>query len=147
MEDIKDTKVGFLKLEEKKMDNNNIFEFAARNKIRFPYKGLITVEDLFDLSLTNLDSIYKTLNKQIKQSKEESLLSEKASVDKELEVQIAIIKHIVSVKLTEQEARERASAKKEQKQKIMAIIASKQDEALQNSSVEDLQKMLDELGD
>jgi hypothetical protein len=29
----------------------------------------------------------------------------------------------------------------------MAIIASKQDEALQNSSVEDLQKMLDELGD
>ena len=146
MEDIRNTKVGFLKLEEKKM-SNNIFEFAARNKIRFPYKGLITVEDLFDLSLTNLDSIYKTLNKQVKQSEEESLLSTKASVDTELEVQIAIVKHIVSVKLAEKEAAEKASAKKAQKQKIMSIIATKENEALQNSSIDDLKKMLDELGD
>ena len=124
-----------------------IFEYATRNKVRFPFKGLISAEDLWDLSLTNLDSIYKTLNKQVKQSEEESLLSTKTTVDKELEIQIAIVKHIVAVKLAEQEAREKASAKKEQKQKIMAIIASKQDEALQNSSVEDLQKMLDELGD
>ena len=126
---------------------NNIFEFAVRNKLRFPYKGLITVEDLFDLSLTNLDSIYKTLNKQVKQSEEESLLSTKASVNTELEVQIAIVKHIVSVKLSEKEAAEKASAKKAQKQKIMSIIATKQDEALQNSSIDDLKKMLDELGD
>lgn len=124
-----------------------MFEYATRNKVRFPFKGLISVEDLWDLSLTNLDSIYKTLNKQVKQSEEESLLNTKTTVDKELEVQIAIVKHIVAVKLAEQEAREKASAKKAQKQKIMAIIASKQDEALQNSSVEDLQKMLDELGD
>lgn len=124
-----------------------MFEYATRNKVRFPYKGLITVEDLFDLSLINLDSIYKTLNKQVKQSEEESLLNTKTTVDKELDVQIAIVKHIVAVKLAEQEAREKASVKKAQKQKIMAIIASKQDEALQNSSVEDLQKMLDELGD
>ena len=124
-----------------------MFEYAVRNKVRFPFKGLISVEDLWDLSLTNLDSIYKALNKQVKQSEEESLLNTKTTVDKELDVQIAIVKHIVAVKLAEQEAREKASAKKEKKQKIMAIIASKQDEALQNSSVEDLQKMLDELGD
>ena len=124
-----------------------MFEYATRNKIRFPFKGLISVEDLWDLSLTNLDSIYKTLNKQVKQSEEESLLNTMTTVDKELDVQIAIVKHIVAVKLAEQEAREKASAKKAQKQKIMAIIASKQDEALQNSSIEDLQKMLDELGD
>lgn len=124
-----------------------MFEYATRNKVRFPFKGLISAEDLWDLSLTNLDSIYKTLNKQVKQSEEESLLNTKTTVDKELDVQIAIVKHIVAVKLAEQEAREKASAKKAQKQKIMAIIASKQDEALQNSSVEDLQKMLDELGD
>ena len=125
----------------------NIFEYASRNKVRFPFKGMISVEDLWDLSLTNLDSIYKTLNKQVKQSEEESLLSTKASVDTELEVQIAIVKHIVSVKLAEREAAEKASAKKAQKQKIMSIIATKQDEALQNSSIDDLKKMLDELGD
>ena len=129
------------------MTVENIFEFASRNKIRFPFKGMISVEDLWDLSLTNLDSIYKTLNKQVKQSEEESLLTTKSNVDTELEVQIAIVKHIVSVKLTEKEAAEKASAKKAQKQKIMSIIATKQDEALQNSSIDDLKKMLDELGD
>lgn len=129
------------------MTVENIFEFASRNKVRFPFKGMISVDDLWDLSLTNLDSIYKTLNKQVKQSEEESLLSTKASVDTELEVQIAIVKHIVSVKLAEKEAAEKASVKKAQKQKIMSIIATKQDEALQNSSIDDLKKMLDELGD
>jgi hypothetical protein len=125
----------------------NIFEYAVRNKVRFPFKGLISVEDLWDLSVTNLDFIYKTLNKQIKESEEESLLSIKTNVDTELEVQIAIVKHIVSTKLAEQVAREKAAAKKSQKQKIMSIIATKEDEALQNSSVDDLKKMLDKLDD
>ena len=129
------------------MTTEKIFEYATRNKVRFPFKGMISVEDLWDLSLTNLDSIYKTLNKQVKQSEEESLLSTKASVDTELEVQIAIVKHIVSVKLAEKEASEKAHAKREQKQKIMSIIATKENEALQNSSIDDLKKMLDELGD
>lgn len=125
----------------------NIFEYATRNKIRFSFRGLISVEDLWDLSLTNLDSIYKELNKQSKQSEEESLLNIKTQEDELLNVQIDIVKHIVSVKLAEKEAREKASAKKAQKQKIMSIIAAKQDEALQNSSIDDLKKMLDELGD
>ena len=129
------------------MNATNIFEYATRNKVRFPFKGVISVEDLWDLSLVNLDSIYKTLNKQVKQSEEESLLNTKTNVDTELEVQIAIVKHIVSVKLEEQNTREQAAAKKAQKQKIMAIIASKEDEALHNSSVDDLKKMLDELND
>lgn len=129
------------------MTVENIFEYAVRNKVRFPFKGMISVEDLFDLSLTNLDSIYKTLNKQVKQSEEESLLSTKASVDTELEVQIAIVKHIVAVKLEEQESREKAAARKAQKQKIMSIMAAKQDENLRNSSIDELQKMLNALGD
>lgn len=127
------------------MATTNIFEYAVRNKVRFPFKGMISVEDLWDLSLTNLDSIYKTLNKQVKQSEEESLLATKTSVDTELEVQIAIVKYIVSVKLEEQEVRTKAAENKAQKQKIMSIIAAKEDEALKNSSVDDLKKMLDKL--
>lgn len=129
------------------MTVENIFEYATRNKVRFPFKGMISVEDLWDLSLPNLDSIYKTLNKQVKQSEEESLLNTKTNIDMELEVQISIVKYIVSVKLAEQEARDKARTKREKKQKIMSIIAAKQDEVLQNSSIDDLQKMLDELGD
>lgn len=123
----------------------NIFEYATRNKVRFSFRGLISVEELWDLSLANLDSIYKELNKQSKQSEEESLLNIKTQEDEILNVQIEIVKYIVSVKLAEKEAREKASAKKAQKQKIMSIIAAKQDEELQNSSIDDLRKMLDEL--
>ena len=129
------------------MKEMNIFEYATREALRFPYKGMQSVEDLWKLSLTELDSIYKTLNKQIKQSEEESLLDEKNDVDEVLEMQIAIIKHIVKVKKEEKVAKEKASAKKAQKQKIMSIIATKENEALQNSSIDDLKKMLDELGD
>lgn len=125
--------------------NTNIFEYATRNKLRFEFRGLISVEDLWDLSLTNLDSIYKKLNKEIKQSEEESLLSTKTSVDVELSTKIEIVKYIVNIKLKEREAKEQAAIQKERKQKIMAIIASKKDEALQNASIEDLQKMLDEI--
>lgn len=124
-----------------------MFEYATRNKVRFPFKGLISAEDLWDLSLTNLDSIFRALNKQVKLSEEESLLNIKTTEDKELDVQIAIVRHVVKIKLEEQEAREKALIKNEQKQKIMSIIAAKQDEALHNSSVEDLRKMLDDLGD
>lgn len=107
------------------MTIKNIFEYATRNKVRFPFKGMISVEDLWDLSLPNLDSIYKTLNKQVKQSEEESLLDTKTDVDTELEVQIDIVKYIVLVKLAEQETREKARTKRERKQKIMSIIAAK----------------------
>ena len=31
----------------------NVFEIATRKKYRFPFKGMITVEDLWDLSLQN----------------------------------------------------------------------------------------------
>jgi hypothetical protein len=123
----------------------NIFEYAVRNKVRFPFRGLISVEDLWDLSLANLDSIYKSLNKQAKQSDEESLLSTKTDVDAELEIKINIVKYIVSTKLEERKARENETMKKIQKQKIMSAIAAKEDEALQNSSIEDLKKMLNNI--
>ncbi|MFG6378325.1 MAG: hypothetical protein K1W19_08430 [Lachnospiraceae bacterium] len=129
------------------MTVENIFEYAARNKVRFPYKGLVSVEDLWDLPATELDKIFKTLNSQAKQAQEESLLNTKSKEDEAIEIQIAVVKHIVSVKLEERNKREKALENKAKKQKIMEIMAAKKDEALQNSPIDELQKMLDELGD
>ena len=129
------------------MSNVNMFEVAARNKMRFPYKGQISVEDMWDLSLPALDSVFKALNSQMKQVKEESLLSTKSKADETLELQIEIVKYIVSVKLAEKEAREKAAADKEMKQKIMQIKAARQDKALLEASDEDLDKLLAELGE
>lgn len=129
------------------MSNANMFEVATRSKMRFPYKGQISVEDMWDLSLPALDSVFKALNSQMKQVKEESLLSTKSKADETLELQIQIVKYIVSVKLAEKEKREKAAEKSAQRQKIMEIMAKKQDESLESASMEDLQKMLAELGE
>lgn len=124
----------------------NIFEFATRNKLRFPFKGQISVEDLWELPLKSLDAIFKTLSAQVKQAKEESLLETKTAEDTVLEVQIAIIRHIVSVKQEEKKLREQAAENKAQRERIMSIIADKKDEALKNSSIEELEKMLADIG-
>ena len=49
-----------------------MFEIATRQKFRFPYHGSISVEDLWDLTPANLDTVYKALNSQKKQTEEES---------------------------------------------------------------------------
>lgn len=122
-----------------------MFIKATREKMRFPYKGLISVEDLWDLPVTELDKIYKELNKKVKLSQEESLLDTKSDKDEKLNTQIEIIKYIVNVKLEERKNAEKAQQRKEEKEKIMSILASKQNEVLQGKSIEELTKMLEEL--
>ena len=123
-----------------------MFEIATRTKMRFPFKGLVSVEDLWDLSVRDLDSIFKTLNAQVKKSQEESLLATKTKEDETLAIQIEIVKHIVKTKLDEAETAKQSKELKEKKQKLMEMIAEKKDEALRNASVEELQAMLDNLG-
>lgn len=123
----------------------NIFEMATRERFRFPYKGMATVEDLWAVSITGLDSIYKTLSKELKQSREESLLNTKTAQDKEVEIKIEIVKHIVEVKMAEKNARLQAKEKKEQREKIMEILADKENESLKNKTPEQLKAMLAEM--
>ena len=128
------------------MSEINIFEYAAKNKLRFPFRGSITTEDLYDPSPANLDSIYKTLSREAKKNEEESLLADKSANDVQLGVKIDIIKYIVAEKLAATERMKKAAATKLQADKIRAVLAKKQDAALENMSQEELQKMLEDLG-
>jgi hypothetical protein len=127
--------------------SEKMFETAVRTKLRFPFKGMVSVEDLWDLSVENLDTVFKALNSQVKQAKEESLLDKKTQADKVLDMQIEIVKYIVKVKLEEEAARLQAKEQKEKKQKIMAILSAKQEQDLQNKSIDELTAMLNEIGD
>lgn len=127
------------------MSNERMFEVATRSKFRFPFRGMASVEDLWDLSVENLDSVFRTLNSELKKATEESLLNVKTKQDKELETKIEIVKYIVKVKQEEELLRLKAKERKEQKQKILEIMATKQDESLQNKSIEELTAMLNEL--
>lgn len=123
----------------------NIFEMATREKYRFPYKGMITVEDMWDLSLQSLDSVFKTLNAQVKRNQEESLLKTKTDEDIELDTKIAIIRYIVGVKQQEAADRLQAKEKKEKKQKLLDALNEKRDQKIKDMTEEELEKALAEL--
>jgi len=122
-----------------------MFEKATRLKLRFNHKGLCSVEDLWDLSLKALDAIFKELNAQIKTQKEESLLEIKSQEDEILDLKISLVKHIVGIRLQEQKDRRDVAAKSERKQKLLGVIAEKQDAALRDMSVDELTKLVNEM--
>ena len=121
-----------------------LFESATRNKIRFDYRGSISVEDLWDLSVEELDIIYKNLMTKKKASEIESLLSEKKT-SPVLETKIEIVKYIFGVKIDEEKAAEQRAENAAKKQKILAILAKKQDAELENKSAEELEKLITDL--
>ncbi|MDO5134294.1 MAG: hypothetical protein Q4D81_15145 [Eubacteriales bacterium] len=124
---------------------NNLFEIALREKYRYSFKGQISTEDLWDLSVENLDAIFKGLNDEVAKSSRESLLAKESKDIQTLRNKIEIIRYIVAYKLNEVENRKKAAANKAKKQRILEIINKKQDESLQGKSVDELLAMLDEL--
>ena len=123
----------------------NLFEIATRNRYRFNYKGVMTVEDLWSLRVEDLDAIFKMLNRQKKTADEDSLLATKSAEDQDLANKIDIVRYIVSVKLAEAAERVSAAEKKAQRDKIMEIVAKKKDKALEDMGIEDLMKKLEKL--
>ncbi|HHY0047903.1 TPA: hypothetical protein ACVT6Z_001492 [Clostridioides difficile] len=123
----------------------NIFEIATRNKFRFAFRGLISVEDLWDLRLEQLDEVYKTLTTEMKKANEESLLKIKTKDQKDVELKIKIVKYIVELKLIEIENRNKEKKKKEQKQQILELINKKENQELENKSIEELNSMINDL--
>lgn len=123
----------------------NLFEIATRNRYRFNYKGVMTVEDLWSLRVEDLDAIFKMLNRQKKTADEDSLLATKSAEDQDLANKIDIVRYIVSVKLAEAADRVSAAEKKAQRDKILEIVAKKKDKALEDMGIDDLMKKLKEL--
>lgn len=127
------------------MENVNLFEKAVRGKMRFPFKGMISVEDLWDLSVRDLDSVFKTLNSKLKEVNEESLLKISTKEDEELQIKVDIIKYIVQTKLDEEAKKLEDKKNKERKEKIKEALYKKQEEDLSNLSKAQLEAMLLEL--
>lgn len=124
---------------------SGLFERAARQKLRFSFRGRLTPEDLWDLEVEDLDFIYKELRGEQKETCEESLISQPTKATSELNLKVDIVKHIVEVKLDEAERRKSRAENKLRKDRIAAILAEKQDAKLKDMSEEDLRKELESL--
>lgn len=122
-----------------------LFEKAVRNKYRFNYRGVLTVEDLWDLNVEALDQIFKSLTKTAKEASEESLLSTPSKEDEELNNKIEIVKYIVKTKLEEKAKAKEAYENKAKKQRLLEIIKRKEDAQLENMSIEELKRAMEEM--
>lgn len=130
-----------------------MFEKAVRLKLRFPSpQGALTAEDLWDLPLTstrlnqaNLNNIAKAISRQLKAEGEEDFVNPKSGADTTLQLQLDIVKHIIQVRQAENEAAHAASEKRQKKERILELIAKKQDQDLEGKPLEELTAMLSEL--
>lgn len=127
-----------------------LFEMASQFKFRYPFNGMINTEDLWDLSLTQLDCVYRNLKLELKAISKDSLIS-KAAADEAVEAQdienkIEIVKYIFNNKQAAAELDRMAAENAMQRKRIMAVLAKKQDSALENMSEEELTAMLNNLG-
>ena len=129
------------------------FEKALRQKLRFDTpSGLLGAEDLWDLPLTstrtgraNLDDIARSLNKKLKSGDDLSFVVKERKSDETVQLAFDLVKHVIDVRLAENAAALLEKERAEKKQKIMSIIASKQDESLHSMSLDDLKKLMSEL--
>jgi uncharacterized protein YcbK (DUF882 family) len=121
-----------------------MFEAAIRAHLRFatPKGGKTSVEDLWDLSLEDLNKTFQLLNADKKAVSEESLLDSKSKEQKELEMKIDIIKYIVDKKKAENTARRDKALIDAQIKGLEAILGDKEQDELKNKSPEEIRQML-----
>lgn len=121
----------------------NIFEYAAMNRLRFQYKGSITTEDLYSLSVKALDEIYQGLAAELAAKQgAKSLMAKQDKDTEQLTIKMKIVEYIYGQKIAQTEAAKRAAAQKQQDQVILDLIAKKEQQALEGKSVEELRAML-----
>lgn len=122
------------------------FKQATKERLRFETsKGVLTTEQLWDLSLTNLATIVRNLKKQLKKDNDDELsfLDDSATpVDKTVELKFNVVKEVYLEKKSDLEAIQNEASKKEHNQKILALIAEKQEGELKDKSIQELEAML-----
>lgn len=119
-----------------------MYKQASKDKIRFQTeKGLLTVEQLWDLPFTVLDRTAIQLSDEFKASGKKSFLEPKSKKDKAIKLQFDIVLDILTTKMDERDAEKSENLDKQHNAKIDAIIAQKQDEDLAGKSIKDLEKM------
>lgn len=124
------------------MDN---FKQASKEKLRvLTTKGSLSVEQLWDLSLTDLDTLAVSLEEAYEKSKGKSFLVKRTVKDKNLKLQFDIVLDILQTKSEELAEAQIKAERKKNNAKIYEIIAKKQDEKLEGKTIAQLEAMLED---
>lgn len=123
-----------------------MYKKALRTKLRFSTtKGKLTTEDLFDLSLTDLNNLAIALDKKLSETPRKSFISDITPDTQEDELRFNIVKDIITLKLVERNAAQNAKAKAAEKAQLLEILHRKQNEVLESLSVAEIEAKIAEL--
>lgn len=121
----------------------NIFKQASKLKLRFQTtKGILSTEQLWDLSLADLDTLAVSLEEAVTKSKSKSFLVKQTTENETVKLQFDVVLNVLKTKSEELEQIKSAREIKAHNAKILSLIAEKQEEGLKSKSVEDLEKLL-----
>lgn len=129
-----------------------MFEKATRQKLQFfTSRGALQVQDVWDMPITskngfNLDELYKSIKKDMKDTSEEGLVSTSV-VNEDDQLRLEIITHIFNVKTAEAAAKASAKEKAEKRSVLLDLIAQKDADELAGKSKEELLKELEALSE
>lgn len=122
------------------------FKKASQLKLRYnSAHGVLTTEQVWDLTCPQLSILIKSLKKELSKSEtDESLafLDENFTVDKEAELRFEIVKEIYLAKKEDEKEEKNRSKVKEHNQDILSLIADKEKEELKGKSIEELKALL-----
>ena len=126
-----------------------MYKKAAKLKLRFiSSKGQLTVEQLFDLSMTELSSLIKKVNADLKKETrvddDLGFLEGKDETESLNSLRFDILKDVYLTKKQERDDAAVDQDRKARRQRIAEIIREKEDKALADLSLEELRKKLDE---
>jgi|JI7StandDraft_1071085.scaffolds.fasta_scaffold15538_2 hypothetical protein len=119
------------------------FKEATKQKLRFTTtKGSLSVEQLWDLSVEELDTLAVSLEKEYGESGKKSFLVTKSVKDKKTKLMFDVALEVLTTKLEEAEVAAKKKEDKEHNDKIFELIAQKQDDKLKGMSVAELKKQI-----
>ena len=119
------------------------YKSASQQKLRYQTtKGLLNTEQLWDLSLNELDSLAVALETEHQQSGKKSFLAKTSAKDKTSKLKFDVVLDVLNTKSEEAQAAQEAAENKAHNKKIIELISEKQDESLRGKSIKQLEAML-----
>lgn len=121
-----------------------MYKQLIKDKVRFTTaKGLLSLEQLFTLSINELDTLAVSLQEAYEKSNtKKSFIEKRTTKDKSLKMQLDVVLDIMQDKIEEAEVAKTKAENKLRNQKIREIIAQKQDAALEAKSINELKSLL-----
>lgn len=131
--------------------SDKLFEKATRKRYRFEsMQGSLTCEDLWSLPLLTkgtgacLNDIAIVLDRSISRSETKNFVNAEQIADQELIDKLEIVKHVIAYKKANALTAARALATRQRNQRILEIIARKEDDELSDKSLDELKALMEE---